>query len=414
MEKWLNKSFNMEKSKIVSKEFLFAIYFCYAILGLCAPVVTSIWPEIAKEIAVDISLLGVVVTLSCIASGISSFFAFKVRLKLGTNYTNILGLVFFAISMTMFIYIKNYFMVIISMIILGLGNGLIDVNSNSYVVKAYDVKWVSFMHSCWGLASAIGPMLMSAAIVYTSSYKNGFKMVLALIVLAIIILLILKMKWAKKKQFIDKEVVDLHSVTEEEKNSDISVMDVVKQKGVIGMLACFTLANGACCAVVAWLATIVVTQKGVTVVEGATAVTAFSFALMLGRIGIGFAVKKIGIQKSIKTLSLLVFVFVLALFIPYKSAYIVYINAALIGFMVGPITPLLNSNLKELFDNKILGELLSLGSMCSLFGVSAISILMTIASKIISKNYIQIIPAIAFFILFLTYSNVVSGLKQNR
>ena len=397
----------VEKDKKVSKNFLFTIFFCYAILGLCAPVVTSIWPEIAKEIAVDASLLGIVVTLNCVASGISSFFAFKVRRKLGTNYTNILGLVFFAISMIMFIYIKNYFMVIVAMVILGFGNGLIDVNSNSYVVKAYDAKWVSFMHSCWGLASSVGPIFMSAAIIYTPSYKNGFKMILALIILAIAILLVLKMKWSKQKQFLDKDLVDLHSVTEEEKNSNVSMADVLKQKGVKGMLTCFTLANGAGCAMLAWLATIVVAQKGISVVEGATAVTAFSFALMLGRIGIGIAVEKVGVQKAIKILSLLVLTFILTLFIPYKNVYLIYINAALIGFTIGPITPLLNCNLKDLFDNKILGELISLGSVCSLFGVSAISILMTVASNVISINYIQIIPAAAFLIFLLVYSKVV-------
>ena len=77
---------------IDSKKFLFSIFLCYAILGLCAPVVSCIWPEIAKEISVDASLIGIVVTLNCFASGISSFIAFKVRQKLGTNYTNVLGL----------------------------------------------------------------------------------------------------------------------------------------------------------------------------------------------------------------------------------------------------------------------------------------------------------------------------------
>lgn len=392
---------------MVSKKFLFTIFLCYAILGLCAPVVSCIWPEIAKEIAVDASLIGIVVTLNCFASGISSFIAFKVRHKLGTNYTNVFGLVCFAIAMIMFIHIKSFSMVIAAMIILGLGNGLIDINSNSYVVKAYDAKWVSFMHACWGFASTIGPIIMSAAIIYTPTYKNGFKMILALIIITIIILLILKMKWIKQKQFLDQDTIDLHSVTEEEKNSELSISDVLKTKGVAEMLTCFTFANGAGCAMLAWLATIVVAQKGISVVEGAAAVTAFSFALMMGRIGIGFVVDKIGIQKMIKILALLVFVFILTLFIPYKSVYMIYINAALIGFMCGPITPLLNSNLKELFDKKILGELISLGGVCSLLGVSAISVLMTFASKVISINYIQIIPATGFLLLFIIYSKIV-------
>jgi fucose permease len=375
--------------------------------GWNASLLGGVWPKMSEDIGAGITLIGILTMINYISSGLSSFFTYKIRMKLGTSRSNVLGLTLAAISMLILANATSFVAIAIAIVFLGASGGIIDVNSNSYVVKAYDAKWVSFMHSCWGLASSIGPIFMSAAILYTPSYKNGFKMILALIILAIVILLLLKMKWTKQKQHLDKEIVDLHSVTEEEKNSEISMVDVIKQKGVKAMLVCFTLANGAGCAMMAWLATIVVSQKGITVVEGATAVTAFSFALMLGRIGIGITVEKVGIQKTIKILSLLIFIFILALFLPYKSVILIYVNAALIGFMAGPITPLLNSNLKELFDKKILGELISLGCVCSLLGVSAISILMTIASQIISINYIQIIPAIGFFVMFLVYSNIV-------
>lgn len=395
---------------MVSKRFLFMIFICYAILGLCSPVVSSIWPEVAKDIAVDTSLLGIVVTLNCAASGVSSFFAYKVRRKLGTNYTNVLGLVFFAIGMVVFANLKDYAMVLIAMIILGLGNGLVDVNSNSYVVKAYDAKWVSIMHSCWGLASSIGPLIMSAAIIYTSSYRNGFVFILGIIIITIVILLLLKKSWVKEKETIDKEVLALHSVTEEE-SDDSSVIDVLKEKGVLKMLFCFTFSNGSGCALMAWLATIVVTQKNISVVEGAAAVTVYSIALMLGRISIGFVAEKIGIKNIIKSFSFICAVSLLLLFIPYKSLILIYANSALAGFMSGPLTPLLNVDIKNEFDKSLLSKLISLGGVFGLLGVASISALMTVASRVISIHYIQIIPAIGFLALFLLYSSVVKMKK---
>lgn len=396
---------------MVPKKFLFMIFICYAILGLCSPVVSSIWPEVAKDIAVDTSLLGVVVTLNCVASGISSYFAYKVRRKLGTNYTNVFGLVFFAIGMVIFANLKDYAMVAIAMIILGLGNGLVDVNSNSYVVKAYDAKWVSIMHSCWGFAASVGPMIMSAAIIYTSSYRNGFVFILGIIIITIITLLLLKKSWIKERETIDKEVLALHSVTEKE-SDDSSIQDIFKEKGVLKMLFCFTFSNGSGCALMAWLATIVVTQKNISVVEGAAAVTVYSIALMLGRISIGFVAEKIGIKNIIKLFSFICAVSILLLFIPYKSLILIYANSALAGFMSGPLTPLLNVDIKNEFDKSLLSKLISLGGVFGLFGVASISALMTVASRVISIHYIQIIPAIGFLALFLLYSSVVK-IKQN-
>lgn len=398
---------------MVSKKFLFTIFICYAILGLCAPVVTCIWPEVAKDIAVDTSLLGILVTLNCATSGVSSYFAYKVRSKLGTNYTNILGLVFFGIGMIIFANLKNYAMAVFAMLILGLGNGIVDVNSNSYVVKAYDAKWVSLMHSCWGLASSIGPLIMSAAIIYTSSYRNGFNFILAIIIATIIVLLLLKKSWLKKRETLDKEILELHSVSEEEKD-DGDMKIVFKTKGALEMLLCFTFSSGAGCASMAWLATILVTQKNISVVEGATAVTAFSIALMVGRISVGFVAEKIGIKNIIKLFSLMCILSLLLLFLPYKNIILIYLNAAFAGFVSGPISPLLNVDIKNEFDKNLLSKFISLGGVFGLLGVASISVLMTVASRVISINYIQIIPAIGFLLLFLLYSRVVNINRQNN
>lgn len=388
------------------KKFLFTIYLCYAILGLCSPIVTSIWPEISKEFAVSASFLGLAVTINYLASGFSSLVTFMVRKKLGTNYTNVFGLSFFVIGLIIFANLRNPIMIIIAMAILGLGNGFVDTNSNSYVVKAYDAKWVSLMHSCWGLASSVGPIIMSVAIVYTSSYRNGFKFVLAIIVITIILLLYLKQNWKKQREHIDKDVLALHSVTEEEKNSDIKMIDVLKMKGVLRMLFCFTFANGSSCAVYAWLATIMVATRGISVVEGATAVSIYLFSLTIGRIVMGFVADKIGIDKSVKFLAFVGTLFVYALFIPYKSLGLIYLNSAVLGFMSGPTIPLLTADLKNKFDKKILGELVSFAGVFGLLGVASLSALMTLASTVLSINYIHIIPAIGSTLLCILYSSL--------
>lgn len=388
----------------MTKTFMFMIYICFGVYGLCSSLVGGIWPQMANELNIDATFIGVIFTITSVASGLSSLRTYKIRQKLGSNLTSVLGLVLYAISMLLYAKAVNKTMLIIAPIILGLANGIIDVNSNSYVVKAYDAKWVLFMHAVWGLTATAAPMLMTFALLYTSTYRNGFYITFGIIVIVVIILSFLKSYWIKKRTTIDKEILDMHSVIDEEKSSDIKTTEVLKMKRVLPMLLCFSFSIGSGCAFMAWAATIVVVQKGLTVVEGATAAAVYSFTLMIGRVTMGIVAEKIGTEKIIKNLSFLEVLFILALFIPYKSVMLVYLNIALVGFMSGPLTPLLNADLKDLFDVKILSVLISLGGVFGLCGIAGISAIMTVAARVISIHYVQIVPAVGFAMLFLFYS----------
>lgn len=390
----------------MTKTFMFMIYICFGVYGLCSSLVGGIWPKIAEELNIDAAAIGIIFTITSIASGLSSLITFKIRQKLGSNLTSILGLILYAISMILYANASSLITLYVAAMVLGLGNGIIDVNSNSYVVKAYDAKWVSFMHAVWGLTATAAPMLMTFAFLYTPSYRNGFIITLIIITIVTIILSLMKKYWIKKRETIDKEILDMHSVSEEEKSRDIKVTEVLKMKKVLPTLLCFTLSIGSGCAFMAWAATIVVEQKGISVVEGAATAAIYSFALTIGRICMGIVTEKVATSKIIKILAFLESAFIFMLFLPYKGLWIVYINVALIGFMSGPITPLLDADLKELFDIKILSVIISLAGVFGLCGIAAISSLMTVASKVVSIDYVHIVPAIGFALLCLIYSRV--------
>ena len=176
----------------MTKTFMFMIYICFGVYGLCSSLVGGIWPQMASELNIDAAAIGIIFTVTSVASGLSSLVTFKIRQKLGSNLTSILGLTLYAISMILYANAISLPMLFVAGVILGLGNGIIDVNSNSYVVKAYDAKWVSFMHGVWGLTATAAPMLMTFALLYTSSYRNGFNIAFGITVVVIIILSLMK------------------------------------------------------------------------------------------------------------------------------------------------------------------------------------------------------------------------------
>ena len=389
--------------------FIYLIYTCFVMYGWQASLVGSVWPKMSEDIGAGIILIGILTMVNYISSGILSFSAYKIRMKLGTSRSNVLGLMLAAISMLILANATSFVAIVIATVFLGASAGIIDVNSNSYVVKAYETKWVSFMHACWGLGATIGPMVMSFALVYLKNYRFGFYISFVMMLIISALMLFAKKYWDNKKITLDKEYVELHSVTEEEKEANVGFADILKIKNALKILICFMLANGAGCSLSAWVATMATEQRGVAVAEAAIASSIFFFALMLGRIVFGMLADKIGISKTLLICMFLTMVSVICYYIPYKSLAVVYAHSAIIGFSSGALIPLLNSNLKELFDTKYLSPLISFGGVFGLCGIAAGSAIMTLVANALSIHHVQIVQIISFIILFVLYGSVVKN-----
>ena len=223
------------------------------------------------------------------------------------------------------------------------------------------------------------------------------------------LMLLAKKYWNNKKKSIDQDYVELHSVSEVEKEANVGFADILKIKNALKILICFMLANGAGCSLSAWIATMATAQRGIEVAEAAIAASTFFFALMIGRIVFGMLADKIGIAKTLLICMTITLVSVICYYIPYKSVSIVYINSAVAGFGSGALIPLLNANLKELFDTKYLSPLISFGGVFGLGGISVGSAIMTFVANVIGMGHVQIVQIVCFVALLLVYSSVVKN-----
>ena len=251
----------IEKTKKVSKKFLYLIIFSYAIEGLVENTFTSAWPSISSALNVDISLIGVATMISYVGSSTTCILADRIRKKLGTNYSSILTLAFYIMSFIIMFFARNIISVMLAVGIMGFGIGLNEINSDSYVIKAYDAKWDSFLHAFWGVGSFVAPVLLGLSLHFTLSYHFSLITVVIICLITILIYISFKRSWLETRKTLPKEVLDLHFVTEEEKNFKIKFFDLLKIKKVILAFICFFLLNGIVRTITAILATLLVGQK---------------------------------------------------------------------------------------------------------------------------------------------------------
>lgn len=383
--------------------FLFVVFVSYVLYGLSGNLLNSVWPKVAGDIGAAVALLGVVSTLCNITSGVTSAFVYKIRRKYGTNITISIGLVFMALCLILYGVAKNIYIIGIGFIVLGIGNAIVDVGANSYIIKAYDAKKVSLLHACWGVGSSIGPMIMALSITYLNNYRAGFAIGAVIIIAVFILMRFMKRKWEANKASVAKEIVELHSVSEEEKASNKKFVDIIKIDLALIVMICFFFGNALNGLMNTWIATIYVEQRHITVIEGANLATVFFASLTLMRVILGF------IASNFKTKNVIFFGIIVAIvgvglmFIKSTNIYFLYLNAAVLGIGIAPIIPFFNHYLKTLFGENNVGEILGYCSIFSLTGIGISSFCATLVVKFFGIDVIQvyiIIVAVIFLAIF--------------
>lgn len=391
--------------------FLFIIFVSYVVYGLSGNLLNSVWPTVADNIGAAVAVLGIVSTLCNITSGVTSVFVYKLRRKFGTNITVSIGLVFMALCLILFGVAKSIYIIGLGFILLGIGNAIVDVGANSYIVKAYDAKKVSLLHACWGIGAAMGPIIMAFAITHFSNLRLGFFIGAVIIVVVFIIMRFMKRKWEANKSSVAKEVVELHSVSEKEKTSNKKFSDVIKLDLALIVMICFFFGNALNGLMNTWVATIYVEQRHMSVIEGANLASVFFASLTITRVVLGF------IASNFKTKNVIFFGIIMAIigigimFIKSTNIHFLYLNVAILGIGIAPIIPFLNHYLKDLFGEDNVGEILSFSSIFSLTGIGISSFCATLVVKFFGIDVIQIYIMAVTIILLLIFSYIVHRAK---
>lgn len=385
----------------VSNIFFYLIVACYMTEGIVDVIVGSSWPIIAKTIRIDISFIGVLTMFYYLGAIITSPSTYKIRHKLGTNYTMVLTHVCFGVALVLYIVATNIYVLLIGMFINGMGCGLMEVNAHSYVLKAYDVKGEAFLSSFWGVGSVIGSTVMAVANRYYPPYQKGFVVLIIILVFNIILLLYAKSHWVKKKKTISSEIVNLHSVTEEEKNVNLRIIDLVRNKKIVLVLICFFLSQGVLIALNSLVSTIIANQGKINESKAIELAILFFVAIFIGRMVFGYMTKKENIIVVLKANTLIVCIILMILSICPLDGIVISTLIIILGFIASPIIPFLNAYIKETFDVTLLSALLGYGDVSGVIGIIIMSGLTSLILSIGSIQKVEVFFTVFLFILFL-------------
>ena len=379
------------------------IYICFISLGLPDSLLGSAWPVLHAEIHVPNSYAGILSTIICAGTILSSLFSGKLLSRFRAGKITVVSIMMTALGLFGFSVSNEFWMLVLWAIPYGLGAGGVDSVLNNYVAVHYKAQHMSWIHCMWGVGATISPYIMSFSLLHLKSWSAGYLIVSVIQVVVTAGVFISLPIW--KKEIESKEG------SQEEEKIPVSFKDIFSVKGAI---PCFLGAFFYCALELTstlWASSYLVQKWAFTPELAAGFASMFYIGITVGRFVNGFLAMKFKDCFLIRMGIAIITVGIGMLFVPFHVSFTL-IGFALIGLGGAPIYPCLIHITPEIFGKErsqaMIGTLMAFAytgflTMPPLFGVIADSI---------SISLLPIYLLILFVIMLVMCENVIGKKVQ--
>lgn len=392
-------------NKIDRKKFFWLIimYVAFFILGVPHSVFSGIWTLIANSLNVKESNLGFLMSIYLIFNIIFLTTTSIIIDYIGEKKTIAIGISSLTMALILFTFTKSYYILIISMILMGIGNGLTDTTVSYYIATNYEPKYLTWLHCMWGIGSATGPYIVGLFVLRNYGYviPNMIFVPLCLIVVIVFIISDIKDNKNKLNNYI-KNIVKTKNKT--------NFSEIFAMKNVVLFLMGMFVVDFLLNAVSIWYCTYVTLICNIVAGSAAKMLSLYFVGLTLSRCICGFLVGKFGAMKLIL---IGIFIFLVAnifLILDIKNEQLFYIIALFLGIGVAPCYPLMINTAREIFGKSQLTGIIGLAGSFAQIGSCFASFLIAI---LMSKFTIRCFPYVTIIITILSYM-LITRLKHKK
>ncbi len=220
---------------------LVIIYFAFISLGLPDGMLGAAWPVMRADFSMPLGSAGFVSMAISGSTILSALFSTKLIKKWGTGFLTAISVLLTALALLGFSLTPSFWFLFLLAIPLGLGAGAVDSGLNEYVAEHYKASHMNFLHSFWGVGALSGPVIMGLFLQTQNSWRGSYRLVSIIQFVLVALLFISLPVWASqsKKSKTARELEQGANNTDKE-----SLKEVLKKKGVKGVLAGFMLYTG--------------------------------------------------------------------------------------------------------------------------------------------------------------------------
>ncbi|MCI7439327.1 MAG: MFS transporter [Coriobacteriaceae bacterium] len=358
------------------------IYLAFVSLGLPDGLLGAAWPVMHVNIGANVSLAGVVSMVICLGTITSSLLTVQLVRRLGTGRLTAISVALTAAALFGFSASAAFWQLVAWAIPYGLGAGAVDAALNAYVATHFAARHMNWLHCCWGIGAAGGPMLMSWQMAGESGWPGGYHIVGVIqVVLAAVIVVSLPL-WHDRAD----------SAGHGERHASPSRRELLRLPGarlaMVGFL-CYCALESSCGL---WASTFLVLGHGLSEQTAALLAALFYAGITVGRFFSGVLTLRLDGRQLLR-LGEASLACGVAIVLVTGDAVGLGVGLAFMGLGCAPIYPQMIQLTPERFGSQSAQALMGLQMACAYVGSMAFPPLMGVCVERVSPLLLPVVAA---------------------
>lgn len=349
----------------MTKALLGVIYLAFVSLGLPDGLLGAAWPAMHEGIGASVSLAGVISVVICLGTIVSSLLTDRLVRRMGTGRLTAASVALTAIALFGFSTCTAFWQLLLWSLPYGLGAGAVDAALNAYVATHYAARHMNWLHCCWGIGAAGGPVVMSWQMASAAGWPGGYRVVGILQVALVAALFLSLPLWHDRASAAGRG----------EKHVARSRRELVSLPGVKLAMAgflCYCALESSCGL---WVSTFLVLGHGVSAQAAALLASLFYAGITVGRFFSGVLTLRLNGQQLLRLGEAIIAVGLVTLILSPTELGL-GVGLALVGLGCAPIYPQMIQLTPERFGSENAQPLMGLQMACAYVGSMAFPPLM--------------------------------------
>ncbi|NCC86370.1 MAG: MFS transporter [Clostridia bacterium] len=310
------------------------IYMTFIGLGLPDTLLGVSWPLMHLEFGVNEGMAGAMSLTISAGTIISSLFSGKITQRLRTEKLTAISVLMTGVGILLISFMPSIYMFFLFAIPLGLGAGAVDTSLNNYVSRHFKPRHMSWLHALWGVGAMTGPVLMSFFL-KDGEWRPGYLCVAGILLCMSLLLFLTLPVWKKFEQS------KINNEDDEEKTKEKhSLIDALRQRGVIVSMISFLFYCGIEMLIGLWGSTYLINIKGIDAAKASLWISFFFAGVTLARVLSGFLTIKMKSSQQLRLGQGIIIIGAILLLFPL-SANAAAIVIVIIGVGCAPVFPIM-------------------------------------------------------------------------
>ena len=132
------------------------------------------WPRMHLDLGLPLGVAGVLTTSVTLLAGVSGFLSGRILARWGTGPV-VAGRCFLTgAALLVAAGAQGAVGLAAAGVCLGCGAGAVDAGLNGYVARHYTVRHMNWLHACWGMGAAAGPLAVGWALAAGHGWRLAY------------------------------------------------------------------------------------------------------------------------------------------------------------------------------------------------------------------------------------------------